>query len=177
MIAEPEIREAKAEDVESISEIGHASFRQAYEEWSEPDDLIAHLESFFSVAAIQGEMQLPGITYLLALHRGVAAGFVKIRESARPDEIPASRALELQQVYILPEQQRFGIGGRLIEAAARSAQAKAADGIWLSVWEKAPWAVNFYRKNGFEVVGTTEFELGSSVYSDLLMWRPVDLSD
>lgn len=176
MIAELEIRVAGAEDVDAISAIGHASFRQAYEEWSEPDDLVAHLESFFSVAAIRGEMQLPGNTYLLALHDGVVAGFVKIRESARPDEVPASRALELQQVYILPEQQRFGIGGRLIEAAARNAQEKAADGIWLSVWDEASWAVNCYRKNGFEAVGTIGFQLGSSVYTDLLMWRPVDLS-
>lgn len=176
MTAELKIRAAITEDVEAISAIGHVSFRKAYEDWSEPDDLVAHLESFFSEAAIRGEMQLPGRTYLLALHDGAAAGFVKIRESARPDEIPASRAMELQQVYVLPDQQRFGIGGRLIEAAARDAQEKAADGIWLSVWEDAPWAVNCYRKYGFEVVGTTQFQLGSSLYSDLLMWRPVEMS-
>ena len=173
MTAELEIRTANAGDIAVISAIGHESFRKAYEESSQPDDLVAHLESFFSVAAIRGEMQLPGHTYLLALHGGVAAGFVKIRESARPDDIPASRALELQQLYVLPDQQRFGIGGRLIEAAARDAEEKAADGIWLSVWEEAAWAVSCYRKNGFEVVGTTRFQLGTSVYSDLLMWRPV----
>lgn len=176
MSAELEIREAHAGDIEAISAIGHESFRRAYEESSEPDDLIAHLESFFSVVAIRGEMQLPGRTYLLALHGSVAAGFVKIRENTRPDDIPASRALELQQLYVLPDQQRFGIGGRLIAAAVRDAEEKAADGIWLSVWEDAPWAVNCYRKNGFEAVGTAEFQIGSSVYSDLLMWRPVALS-
>jgi ribosomal protein S18 acetylase RimI-like enzyme len=72
----------------------------------------------------------------------------------------------------MPEQQRFGIGGMLIDAAAGFARDKAADGIWLSVWEDAPWAVNCYRKNGFESVGTTEFQLGKTVYADLLMWRP-----
>ena len=76
---------------------------------------------------------------------------------------------------MLPEQQRAGIGGSLIDAAARFARDKAADGIWLSVWRDAPWAVNCYRKNGFEVVGTAEFKLGRTVYKDLLMWRPVEL--
>ncbi len=168
------IREASAEDAATISSVGHASFRMAYENTCEPDDLILHLDEFFGEAAIRGEMGLPGRYYLLASILGQAAGFVKIRESARPVEIPASRALELHQLYVLPDQQRYGIGGKLIEAAARFAGGKAADGIWLTVWEHAPWAVNCYRKCGFEEVGTTDFRLGKTVYADLLMWRPVD---
>ncbi len=169
------IRVATADDVATISAIGHKSFRTAYENTCEPDDLILHLDEFFGEAAIQGEMGVPGHYYLLALNAGQAAGFVKIRENSRPLEIPASRALELHQLYVLPEQQRFGIGGRLIDAAASFARGKAADGIWLTVWEHAPWAVNCYRKYGFESVGTTDFRLGRTVYTDLLMWRPVDL--
>jgi len=171
------IREAGVDDVATISAVGHESFRTAYENTCEPDDLILHLDEFFGEAAIHGEMRMPGHYYLLALNAGQAAGFVKIRESARPDEVPASRALELHQVYVLPEQQRFGIGGRLIEAAARFARGKAADGIWLTVWEHAPWAVNCYLKYGFEVVGTTDFRLGKTVYPDHLMWRPVELDN
>ena len=91
--------------------------------------------------------------------------------------MPASRALELHQVYVLPDAQRAGVGGRLIAAAADFARDKAADGIWLSVWEDAPWAVNCYRKYGFEEVGTAVFTLGATVYNDLVMWRPVELPD
>jgi len=171
------IREATADDVATISTIGHESFRTAYENTCEPDDLISHLEEFFGEAAIHGEMGVPGCYYLLALNAGQPAGFVKLRENTRPDEIPASRALELHQVYVLPEQQRFGIGGELIEAAAGFAFGKAVDGIWLTAWEKAPWAVNCYLKNGFEVVGKTDFRLGKTVYIDLLMWRPVELDN
>lgn len=172
MTTEINIRDAGIDDVDTLSAIGHASFRKAYEDWSHPDDLVAHLDAFFSVEAIRKEMQLPGHHYLIALNQDTAAGFVKIRESARPDEVPATRALELHQVYVIPVQQRYGIGGLLIEAAADYARDKAADGIWLSVWEKAQWAVNCYRKYGFEEVGETDFQLGRTVYNDLLMWRP-----
>lgn len=165
------IREADSSDIKNLSAIGHASFQKAYEAWSHPDDLVAHLDAFFSEEAIRNEMQLPGHNYLIALKDDVAAGFVKIRENTRPDEVPATRALELHQVYVMPEEQRFGIGGLLIAAAASFARDKAADGIWLSVWEDAPWAVNCYRKYGFEAVGKTDFQLGRTVYIDLLMWR------
>ncbi len=171
-----DIREAGVDDVDALAAIGQESFRLAYEEWSQPDDLVVHLDAFFSAAAIQKEIELPGRNYLIALNSGDPAGFVKIRASTRPDEVPATRALELHQVYVMPNQQRLGIGGLLIEAAARFARDKAADGIWLTVWEDAPWAVNCYRKHGFEEVGTTEFQLGRTVYSDLLMWRPVELA-
>lgn len=167
-----EIREAGIDDVDTLATIGHASFRTAYQDWSHPDDLIQHLDAFFSVTAIRGAMALPGHNYLFALHDKAAAGFVKIRENNRPQEVPATRALELHQVYVLPDQQRHGIGGALIEAAIDFARGKAADGVWLSVWKDAPWAVNCYRKYGFEEVGTTDFQLGRTIYNDLLMWRP-----
>ena len=172
MTIQVDIREATGDDAATLSAIGHASFRKAYEEWSHPDDLVAHLEAFFSEEAIEKEMQLPGHSYLIALIDDVATGFVKIREAARPAEVPATRALELHQVYVMPEWQRHGVGGMLIDAAAEYAAERAADGIWLSVWRDAPWAVNCYRKHGFEEVGTTEFMLGRTVYNDLLMWRP-----
>jgi len=169
-----EIRVADTNDVSSLAAVGHESFRAAYEDWSKPDDLIEHLDAFFSEEAIRKEIQLPGHYYLIASNKGEPAGFVKIRENKRPKEVPATRALELHQVYVMPDQQRFGIGGRLIEAAARFASDKSADGIWLSVWEDALWAVNCYRKYGFEEVGVTDFKLGQAIYTDLLMWRAVD---
>lgn len=173
MTATIRIREAGIDDVAALSAIGHASFRAAYENWSEPDDLVAHLEDFFSEVAIRAAMDIPGCRYLLALNGDVPAGFTKIREGTRPDEIPAVRALELHQVYVMPDQQRFGIGGRLIDAATSYAQEQSAGGVWLTVWEDAPWAVNCYRKYGFEQVGTMDFKLGQSTYNDLVMWRPV----
>jgi len=172
MMGEITIRETDIDDVTVLSAIGHGSFREAYQHHSEPDDLLEHLDAFFSEKAIRAEIVLPGRHYLLAINDGVPAGFVKIRESTRPDDVPASRALELSQVYVTTEQQRYGIGSKLIEAAARFARDKAADGIWLTVWEDAPWAVNCYLKNGFEVVGTADFHLGSSTYNDFVMWRP-----
>lgn len=88
--------------------------------------------------------------------------------------VPGEQALELQQVYVLPDFQRSGVGGRLIGAAAAYAQEQSADGLWLSVWQEANWAINAYNKHNFRVVGETEFVLGSTVYNDFLMWRPIE---
>ena len=165
------MRAARIEDVHALSAIGQASFRAAYEQWSEPDDLEQHLDSFFSSEAVRAEIQRPEIDYLIALVHGAPAGLVKICAGVAPDDVPCGNPLQLSQVYVMPEQQRYGVGARLIDAAAAFARQQVADGIWLSVWEDAPWAVNFYRKCGFAEVGVTDFKLGQSVYTDLLMWR------
>jgi len=173
MTAQVSVRVASEEDVALLANIGQSSFRAAYESWSEPDDLEAHLVEHFSEAAVREALQMPGGRYLLASIGGDAAGFVKIRDGERPAVLPSGNVLELAQVYVHPEKQRFGIGGKLLAAAFDYAREQAVDGVWLSVWEDAPWAVNCYLKYGFEQVGMIDFQLGKTTYNDLLMWFPV----
>lgn len=158
----------------AIAEIGLKSFRAAYEHSCGPDDLILHLDEFHAEAAVVAQMKSPANDYLLAENNGRPAGFAKVRESSPLSEAQATRVVELHQLYVHPQQQRFGIGGYLLEAVFNYVRNKGAEGVWLTAWEDAPWAVNFYHKHDFLTVGTTEFRLGKSVYSDLLMWRPVD---
>lgn len=161
------------DEAAELSAVGQASFTAAYGKWSKPDDLRAHLDEFFSEAAVRNAIDEPGCHYLLASNGDTVAGFLKMCDSKVPKEVPVRRAFELSQVYVLPDQQRFGIGGQLLQAAARFAAERAADGLWLTVWEDAPWAVNAYRKYGFEQVGMIDFKLGRAIFNDLLMWLPV----
>lgn len=170
MSAQVSVRQADLNDVAVLADIGLASFRTAYESWSEPDDLEAHLQEHFSEAAVRDALGMPDCCYLLASIGDDGAGFVKTRDGDRPGQLPTGNVLELAQVYVHPDRQRFGIGGKLLAAAFNYAREQALDGVWLSVWEDAPWAVNCYLKYGFEQVGTIDFQLGKTTYNDLLMW-------
>lgn len=166
-----EVRRAGLEDAGAISKIGSASFRAAYAGTASAEDLLAHLDEFFGLEPVSSELQQAGRWYLLASIDGEAAGYVKIRDSEKPESVPGRRALELQQVYVAPDKQRHGLGGRLIDAALNLGGFMAVDGFWLSVWEEADWAINAYSKYGFEKVGTTDFKLGSTAYTDWLMYK------
>jgi ribosomal protein S18 acetylase RimI-like enzyme len=52
-----------------------------------------------------------------------------------------------------------------------AARARGCDAVWLQVWKDAPWAVGFYRKMGFEVVGSASFYFGEQVGDDYVMER------
>ena len=52
----------------------------------------------------------------------------------------------VRHAYVLPERQREGIGGKLMEELAASATRR----ILVGTWAAAEWAIAFYRRHGFE---------------------------
>lgn len=162
------IRAAGSDDAGVVAAIGASSFRDAYAPHSEPLDLEAHIEEFFTAAAIRAELQR--CDYLLATVDATPAGIAKYRSAACPAAGGASDALELQQLYVLASLQRHGLGRRLVDALLAIAKRQGKSGIWLTAWQQADWALNFYRKLGFVKVGTTDFTLGATSYIDDLLW-------
>jgi ribosomal protein S18 acetylase RimI-like enzyme len=168
-----EIREATSADVDAVADAGRRFFTAAYGNISGADDLAAHVDDYFSKSAVANEIGREGVRYLLALEGGDIAGFIKLRRGPIPDDVPFENALEVQQLYVSPRQQRKGLGVLLTDRAVAVARDNAADALWLSVWQEAEGAVNFYRKYGYHMVGTAVFRLGHSRFTDYLMCLPI----
>jgi ribosomal protein S18 acetylase RimI-like enzyme len=56
-----------------------------------------------------------------------------------------------------------------MDAVLSEAQARQARTLWLGVWERNPRAIAFYRKRGFQDVGSHEFLLGQDRQTDRVM--------
>ena len=162
--------EAGITDADALSTAGERFFVQAYGKYSEPDDLVAHVTRYFGRGSIAAELQNPQVTYTMALDDDVIAGFIKIRRGPAPPEIPASGAIEVQQLYVGTDQQGKGVGRTLMDHAVDIARAEGSPGLWLSVWQDADWATGFYEACGFRKVGIADFWLGRTRFTDYLMW-------
>jgi ribosomal protein S18 acetylase RimI-like enzyme len=167
------ISEGIAREAATLAATGQRLFVQAYGNISGAEDLAAHLDDHFSLRVVATELDNPDIRYFLARDGDDVAGYLKIRRGEVPDAVPASGAIEVQQLYVDADHQRKGIGRLLMDQAVSVAREEALDGVWLSVWEEADWAIHFYQAYGFHTVGTTDFLLGKSRYKDYLMWFPV----
>jgi GNAT superfamily N-acetyltransferase len=75
-------------------------------------------------------------------------------------------------VYVLPEHQRKGVGKKLVEKVEQEAQNRGLQEILLYTFEKAVWAVNFYKKIGYEIIGR-----GQNPWGYHVMMRKSFLSD
>jgi ribosomal protein S18 acetylase RimI-like enzyme len=73
--------------------------------------------------------------------------------------------------YVDAACQGKGVGAALMEACFREVTEKEADVIWLQVWKEAPWAVGFYQRMGFSVVGSALFYFGEQIGNDHVMAR------
>lgn len=168
------IRVATPADATELSRVGMQSFNDAYRGTADDEDIDAHLDEYFTETAIRAEMGLPTVRYLVAAFGESTAGFAKLRNSDAPGQLPADSAVEVQQLYVASEHQRSGVGRRLMDAATAEARSWGAEGIWLSAWTHADWAVAFYRDYGFSVICEVPFRLGQSEFTDYLMWYPFD---
>ena len=161
-------------DVPALVELAGSSFWDAYRGTASDEDIAAHIDKYFSAGAIQEAMSLPHVTYLIAHEADGFSGFAKIREGKPHDCIDAHTAIEVQQLYVSPDFQRRGVGGVLMDSTVEVAREHGVEGVWLSVWSGADWAVAFYEKFGFTKKGTDDFHLGSEVHLDHIMWLAVD---
>ncbi len=168
------VRKASIEDADMLAHIGSSSFRDAYQDHSNPNDLESHIDEYFTGASVRNEFEQHNRSYLLAIVDGEPAGLAKIRKAACPVPGGDANAVEIQQLYVLATMQRHGLGRRLIADVIAFAQEHAANGVWLSAWEFADWATRFYERNGFAAIDKVDFKLGATIYTDLIMWRPLE---
>ena len=79
------------------------------------------------------------------------ADHVPVALMAWRDESPGVAYLADLQVH--PDYQRFGIASKLLEVVQTEARAHGFHEIIVRCWEKATWALAFYRRHGFVALG------------------------
>ncbi|MEW5771293.1 MAG: GNAT family N-acetyltransferase [Pseudomonadota bacterium] len=73
---------------------------------------------------------------------------------------------KLDKLYVHPDYQRHGIGGRLIEEIVRHAAAHGARRLALRVNRQNHAAIQAYLKHGFQVADLIVEDIGSGFYMD-----------
>jgi GNAT superfamily N-acetyltransferase len=129
------IRRCRDDEREEIFEIVNAA-AEAYrgvipaDRWHEP--YMPHEELDAEIAA--------GVVFWGYEDGGELVGIMGIQDVGDVDLI--------RHAYVLPESQRRGVGGRLLERLADGASRRMLVGTWAA----AEWAVRFYERHGFVMV-------------------------
>ena len=75
-------------------------------------------------------------------------------------------AAELYSIYVLPEHQRRGVGGRLFRLTARSLLARGRRSMYLQTLEASPYR-HFYERMGGRPVGRSTLQIGGVDFVEL----------
>jgi GNAT superfamily N-acetyltransferase len=131
-----EIRRCRDDEREAILAIVNAA-AEAYRGVIPPD---RWHEPYMAAAELEAELAA-GVEFWGHEADGALLGVMGIQPVRDVDLI--------RHAYVLPASQRHGVGGALI----RHLQARAERPLLVGTWAAAVWAIDFYRRHGFELVG------------------------
>ncbi|MDQ6689614.1 MAG: GNAT family N-acetyltransferase [Gemmatimonadota bacterium] len=167
------IRRCGPDDADTIASLGARLFVQAYGPTHPEPELSRYLGRAYSVETIAGAIEREGSSVFVAEDSGGhPVAYAHMCETVEyPGGVDARRAFEIVRFYVDTACQGRGVGAALMSHCCEVAKRAGADTIWLQVWSQAPWAIGFYSRMGFDVVGKKPFYFGERVDEDHVMAR------
>lgn len=168
-MTEPKIKVATSEDIPLLSQLSMDTFREAWLDNSNKEDLEYYVRENFSFQTIEAELNDPSMLYFIAFIDEKAAGYCKMQLNKSPDEVKLESALALHRIYVYKQFQNKGIGSLLLDMAINIARKENLKYIWLGVWNENTAGIRFYERAGFRKMGNYKFIMGNTVSDDYLM--------
>ena len=167
------IRRCTVNDAETMAALGARLFTETYGPTHPEPELSRYLARSFSVDGVREAIADSEVTMLLVEDpEGKAIAYAYLRSSAEPPAgVRGESVFEIVRFYVDGAVQGKGVGAALMEQCFDDAQGLGADAIWLQVWKEAPWAVGFYARMGFAIVGSAPFYFGDRIGDDHIMTK------
>ncbi len=171
-MTEVTIRRAGPEDAEALGHTGVATFLETYAGIVARRDMIAHCTRQHSRAVYAAYLADPHAAVWIAEH-AVTGAPVGYAVNCPPDlPLPAEPGdRELKRIYMLSRFHGSGAGRALMAASLTEAQARGAGHLLLGTYQDNHRAIAFYRKNGFALTGRRQFQVGDTLFDDVVMAR------
>lgn len=168
------IRRAGPEDADRLAHIGVATFVETYGEIIDGANMAAHCTRQHSQGVYAAYLADPAASVWLAelAETGAPIGYAVNLPPDLPIPLQAGD-VELKRIYALSRFHGTGAGRALMAAALDDARARGAARLLLGTYEGNHRAVAFYRKQGFSLAGTRQFQVGTKLFDDIVMARPV----
>ena len=163
------------EDAGALATIGSATFLESFAGVLEGSSILMHCQKQHSVEKYREYLAQPETkAWLAVVQPGDApVGYAMLTEPELPLADITKSDIELKRIYVFTRFQRSGAGKLLFETSLAAAQETGKTRLLLGVHAENARALAFYRKNGFEQVGVRTFQIGATVYDDLVLGRAV----
>ncbi len=161
-------------EIEQLQIIGRQTFFETFAEGNTEENMQKYLEESFVIDKLRTELANPESEFYFAKLDNSVIGYLKINFGKAQTELKDSNALEIERIYVLKEFQGKIVGQNLYEKALDIAKQMRVKYLWLGVWEENLRAINFYKKNGFDVFDKHIFKFGDEDQTDIMMKLKLD---
>ena len=157
------------EDIKKLQTIAKQTFTETFGSQNTAEDLAKFLNEEYDFNKLKSEVADPESFYYFCYFNDELAGYLKLNIGSAQTESDYPEALEIQRIYVLQKYQGQKIGLSMMQHTIAVAKKIKKSQVWLGVWEKNLKAQAFYRKSGFEKVGSHDFVLGDDIQTDYIL--------
>ncbi|PTW44344.1 acetyltransferase (GNAT) family protein [Sphingomonas faeni] len=168
------LRRAESGDAPALSLVASATFLDTYATVLTGADIVAHCTMKNSIATFETWLSDPATIVTLAEYEPGHApiGYTVLTAPDFPIE-PGPADIELRRIYLLKQVQGTGLGAALMTRALEDAAAAGRTRVLLGVWDQNTRARAFYERQGYKVIGTRQFMVGTTLHDDPVYSRAV----
>lgn len=130
------------------------------------------IEQQFSVQKIESDIASNEHEVLVAYYKKNPVGVIQV-EYNKACPLNNINAPEINKLYVLRNFFGKGIGQGLMQHAEKQIALKGYDKIWLWVLQSNTRANFFYQKQGFETIGTADFQMEVNKYTNNVMIKKI----
>ncbi len=120
-------------------------------------------EYAYPVEKIKKEIADPNNLHFIAYLNKEPVGYLKLNINANSKGFDENASLELERIYIMHSAIQKGVGSQLIQFTKELSIRMNKKIILLKAMDSATKALQFYQKNGFEIVG--KFQLPATIFT------------
>ena len=162
------IRPADTVDAARLALVGAATFLESFAGVVDGGGIVAHCARQHSAETYGAYLNKGARAWLAEIEPGAAP--VGYALACKPElEQAEDGDLELKRIYLLSRFQGSGMAAALLDAVLAAAAGHRR--LLLGVKDDNHRALAFYRKSGFDVIGTRRFDVGGKTYDDYVLAR------
>jgi ribosomal protein S18 acetylase RimI-like enzyme len=156
------IIKASVEDALLLIDLGKQTFLQSHGHSASKNEIDFYISHTYTKEVFDKELSDPANHYYIIYQENLPAGFSKIIFNTPHGEISEKQIAKLERIYILERFYSQKIGSELFDFNLRLAKEEKQKGMWLFVWKENLRAFHFYRKQGFEIVGSHDYRISAT---------------
>ncbi len=164
------VRAARPEDAAPLADLAAATFPLACPPGLDADDVAAFVAAQLSPKRFASHIGSPSTSVVVAESAGALVGYALLHDAEPPADVRAllgpGRVVEVGKFFLAAGEHGHGTAGELMAAMVGRARAAGAEQVWLGVSRENGRANRFYEKQGFALVGTKAFTVGSVTFPE-----------
>ena len=146
-------------DATLLATIGGSTLIESHGHSAPAEVMQAYADKNFSTEACLAELKDENNIFYGVFYNNQPAGYSKIVFDCLHPAVPLQPVTKMERLYLLKEFYDLKLGQQLMQQAIDLSTIQGERGMWLNVWKENERAIRFYQKQGFEIVGESEFVL------------------